>query len=428
MLGTDSEKAMKTVKPGSVQPPDAAQGHAVARQASTTVYSSSKAEERAAPPHWITQIGKLLLPLLVLISLLAALWAGLSRLGWLLPPLLPTLPLAHGPLMVGGFLGALISLERAVAVRYPWTFLAPVCSVVGALMSAAGVPAPLPALLVMFGSLILLILLIQLWRMVPALFTLTIALGGLYWWVGNLLWLLGYALPTVIYWWMAFLVLTIAGERLELSRMLRLSAFARTAFLLLVVIILAGPPLSLVNFAMGVQVLGGGVFLLALWLGYYDIARRRVRAGGQARYMALALLAGYLWLAVGGLLGVWVGGVTAGPLYDASLHAIFVGFVLSMIFAHALIIFPVLTGRVLAYTPWFYLPLGLLHASLVLRVVGNLLPYWPARLWGGLLNGLALLLFFALVASRLVSSLRGKSQKPYAAEYAQTGPRIADAP
>jgi len=51
------------------------------------------------------------------LGLLAAMWAGLVRLGWGLPALRPGLPIAHGPLMISGFLGTLISLERAVALE-----------------------------------------------------------------------------------------------------------------------------------------------------------------------------------------------------------------------------------------------------------------------------------------------------------------------
>ncbi|MCO5243594.1 MAG: hypothetical protein M9927_07165 [Anaerolineae bacterium] len=57
-------------------------------------------------------------PLVVLavVALLAAMWAGLVRMGWQLPLLRPTLPMAHGPLMVCGFLGTLVGLERAVGL------------------------------------------------------------------------------------------------------------------------------------------------------------------------------------------------------------------------------------------------------------------------------------------------------------------------
>lgn len=55
-------------------------------------------------------------PLMALgmIALLAAMLGGLFRLGWDWPPIPSTLSVAHGPLMVSGFLGTLIGLERAV--------------------------------------------------------------------------------------------------------------------------------------------------------------------------------------------------------------------------------------------------------------------------------------------------------------------------
>ena len=52
------------------------------------------------------------------------------------------------------------------------------------------------------------------------------------------------------------------------------------------------------------------------------------------RYVAVCLLAGYFWLAVGGAL------VALQVAYDAALHAIFVGFVFSMVFGHAPVILP----------------------------------------------------------------------------------------
>ncbi len=75
------------------------------------------------------------------------------------------------------------------------------------------------------------------------------------------------------------------------------------------------------------------------------------------------------------------------------LHTIFLGFVFSMIFGHALIIFPALLHVQMVYRPWLYSHLILLDLTLALRVAGDLIPYWPARMWGGLLNVLVLLLF-----------------------------------
>ena len=66
------------------------------------------------------------LPILVLglSFFVAALYGGLWRLGWPLPHA-ETLGALHGPLMISGFFGALIGLERAVALGFRWAFLTP---------------------------------------------------------------------------------------------------------------------------------------------------------------------------------------------------------------------------------------------------------------------------------------------------------------
>ena len=88
------------------------------------------------------------------------------------------------------------------------------------------------------------------------------------------------------------------------------------------------------------------------------------------------------------------------------LHAVFVGFVFAMIFAHAPIILPAILGQTTSpYQPALYVPLILLHASLLLRVVGDLMGWWTGRQWGGLLNALAVLLFLIALVRGL---LRGR--------------------
>jgi hypothetical protein len=115
------------------------------------------------------------------------------------------------------------------------------------------------------------------------------------------------------------------------------------------------------------------------------------------------MLSGYAWLMAGGLMSLIFGGVAAGPQYDAWLHAIFLGFVFSMIFGHAPIVFPSILGVPLAYDRSFYAPLILLQISLVLRVGGDLTGWWAGRQWGGLLNVVAILLFL-LNTARVVRS------------------------
>jgi hypothetical protein len=199
----------------------------------------------------------------------------------------------------------------------------------------------------------------------------------------------------------AFLVLTIAGERLELSRVLRHSRRTIAIFTDSALLFGLGVAGSLVNYDLGARLAGLGLLALAAWLLVYDIARRNLRREGLTGFIAWCLFGGYFWLAVGGGLWLVYGGVMAGPIYDAILHAIFLGFVFAMIFGHAPLIFPSILGRPMAYWPAFYLPLVALHLSLALRVAGDLLNNGALRQWGGLLNGVTLLLFLGVTGIAL---------------------------
>jgi hypothetical protein len=260
--------------------------------------------------------------MLGLLALLTALWGGLVRLGWALPLLHPLLPAVHGPLMVCGFLGTLIGVERAIALGAVWPYAAPLLTAVGTLALLTGLPAP-P--LMTLGSLGLVAIFVVITRRQWALATVTMALGALLWLVGNSYWLMGWPVARVVPWWSGFLVLTIAGEGLELSRLLRLSVLHYGLFLLAVRALLAGLLLLALGLPSGGQVTGGGMLALAWWLLQYDIARRTVWQTGLTRFIAVCLLSGYGWLGVGGVLTWCFAGILAGPYYDAMLHTVFVG-------------------------------------------------------------------------------------------------------
>jgi hypothetical protein len=342
-----------------------------------------------------------------LVALLAGLWAGLVRIGWGLPPLLQALPDAHGPLMVSGFVGTLISLERSAALGKRWTYAAPLLSGAGALILLAGLTVPLGKLSITLGSLVLVAIFVLIVNRQPALFTLTMLLGAVMWFVGNALWLAGRSIFEVVLWWAGYLVLTIAGERLELARLIRLSRNVRAIFLASVALFLAGSIIYALDRSLGVRVSGVAMIALALWLIRYDIARRTVRQSGLTRYIALSLLVGYVWLAVGGLFAVVFDRSFSNNLqYDALLHSLFLGFIISMIFGHAPIILPAVMGRGMSFRPSFYAHLLLLHLSLLLRVGGDLQNLPLVREWGGMLNVIALLLFLATTARAVVETFR----------------------
>ncbi|HVW88525.1 MAG TPA: hypothetical protein VHC01_03590, partial [Gaiellaceae bacterium] len=299
----------------------------------------------------------------------------------------------HGPLMVFGFLGTVISLERAVALRRPWGYLAPGGTVAGVALLFAGVRQGIGELVLLLAGCVLVGLFVVILRAHATPSAATLWLGAVLWVVGDALWLHGDPLVQVVPWWAGFLVLTIVGERLELAAMSRLDRPGRIAFGALTLLFLAGLVLSSTDVDDGVRVAGAAFVGFALWLARYDIARITVRRPGLPRFVALSLLPGYAWLGVGGLLWLDHGAVLAGPSHDAELHAVFLGFVFSMIFGHAPVIFPGVLGIRIPFRHVFYAHLALLHAGLVLRIAGDLSGSYDASRWGGLLNATAITLF-----------------------------------
>ncbi|RJP51605.1 MAG: hypothetical protein C4557_07685 [Anaerolineaceae bacterium] len=346
---------------------------------------------------------------LAILALLAALWAGLMRLGWRLPTLTPSLALAHGPLMISGFLGTLITLERAVALKQKWMYIPPLLAGLGGLLTLLLPSSPLGPILLTLASFGGVMILIEITRRETALHTVTMLLGALTWFAGNLLWLFGWQIFQVVFFWQGFLVLTIAGERLELSRVLRPSRQQQILFGAVIVIFLSGTITTLFNLQIGTRLNGFALLAIALWSIRNDIAWRNIRHKlPLTRYIAWCLALGFVWLGVGGGLSLGFGAQVAGPRYDAVLHVVFVGFVISMIFGHAPIIFPALLGVPINFQPVFYVQLVLLHASLALRVIGDYANLHSLRMWGGLLNEIAILLFIGLTAFSIRKSLAGK--------------------
>ena len=353
------------------------------------------------PPPWR-------LPLLMLgfLGLIVGAGAGLARLGWSVPALAGSAAALHGPLMICGFFGVVISLERAVAIGRYWAYLGPLLAGIGSAATVAGATGLAPWFF-LGGGIVLLAASLDVFRRQTALFTFTLAVGAACWPIGVGLWAAGAAVHEVVAWWLGFLILTIAGERLELSRFLPPSPFARRAFALVLAVIFAG--MLGANRPWGAPLFAAGLLALAAWLLKQDIARRTVRNKGLTRFIAVCLLSGYAWLAVGGAVllasGSWAPGTAA---YGAALHALTLGFVFSMVFGHAAIIFPAVLRVAVPYHPTFYLPLALLHLSLIVRLAGDATGRFEWTQTGGLLNAVALAAFIASTASAVVRGARSR--------------------
>lgn len=343
----------------------------------------------------------LLLP--AFMGLVTGILAGLARLGIVVPTFAGYQAGLHGAFMIGAFFGTVISLERAVAVNRPWAYLAPLLAASAGIAMLAGSDPAIGVWLLVGAGLALTVFSLNVCIKHHEVHHRIMALGAASWLLGSLVWLFTGAITLAVDWWMSFLVLTIAGERLELTRYLPVPALARRLFVALVALLMAGMTLSFWYEAAGLRLFSAALLLLAIWLLRYDIARRTVRQSGLTRYIAVCLLSGYVWLVVGAALGL-AGALEPGHAWrDAALHAIFLGFVMSMIFGHAPIILPALSQVALPYHPVLYAPLVILHLTLAGRLLGAGLGQFFLQQQSALANAIAVLLFFIVVLTRIFS-------------------------
>src|SRR5699024_11962002 len=172
----------------------------------------------------------------------------------------------------------------------------------------------------------------------PSVHNAVMAAGALCWIAAGGLWLAGWDVERFVPHLAGCLVLTIAGERLELSRLVGATGPSRAVFVAIIAVLLVGLVLAAVAPPEGIRTTGAALLALAVWLARNDVARRTVRMTGAARYMVLALLAGCVWMAVTGALWLWIGRLHGGgphQPYDAMAHALFLGRVISVTLADA---------------------------------------------------------------------------------------------
>ena len=347
-----------------------------------------------------------LAPLLIVpggLALLAGMDAALTLAGLPAPAGSPRLALLHGPLMVLGFLGTVISLERAVALRRPWGFLAPGLIGLGAVLLAL-LPDPLLGrLLLAQGFVLFVAVYVALLRrnhdLTVAVQILGTALGAC-----AALLLTRVEAAAVMPLLIAFVVLTIAAERVELAR-LAMPAGADRLLTWWAAAVASGALAAVLWPAVGWRGLGPALLGMTLWLLRHDVARRLVRSTGLPRFSAAALLLGYAWLLLAAVVMTGLGQPLEGA-YDVVVHATFLGFAMSMILAHAPVILPAVLRVRLPYTPWMWLPLVTLHLTLATRVATALtgdVTVWSGALYG---NVGAVLLFLVTAVTTAVVATR----------------------
>lgn len=327
------------------------------------------------------------------LCLLAGLDAALMLLGVPAPVRADRLPDVHGMLLVYGFVGTVVSLERAVALGHRAGFLAPGLLGAGGLLLVS--PAPLTAgrWVLLLGAVAMVGVYVPLWRrqqddaVLVQAFGAVLAAGSLALWLG------GVPVSHLLPWLAGFVVLTIAGERLELAR-IAMGPGAGARLLLLTTAVVVGVVSSLLWPEVGHPLFGLALLAMTGWLARHDVARVTIRTTGLTRFMAASMIAGYFWLAVAATTWTLAGPAYDGTGYDVVIHAVFLGFTISMIMAHAPVILPAVLRRPLPYHPALLVPAGLLQVSLLLRLwIGDGYGLDAALRTGGVLNVVALLGF-----------------------------------
>ena len=333
---------------------------------------------------------------LAITSLLTGLIAGLGRIGWD-PILLNAVP-QHGAIMVGGFLGTLITLEKIIPLKRPYLYAFPLISGMSVVLFLTGHAIHGYILLICASAGMFFVTTIYLSKN-PNLIYLLMTVGAGCWLAGNIRLATSNFYPLAIPPWMAFALFIISAERIELMKFMPVSELSKKLFASLLFAFLVCSALSFHGWG---GVLSGIMLMaIAIWLLRFDVIAISMRKSGLTKFMALALCSGYISLLITGLFLILF---NAQPFsYDVIVHTFFIGFVFSMIFAHGPVILPgVLGSSVKPFAPQLYIWLFLLHASLWLRIGSDSLGLTDVRKISGVITSLSIIGYFANVAFLLI--------------------------
>lgn len=340
-----------------------------------------------------------------LLSLLLGIVAGWQRISWGFG--VTNLAGDHGALMTGSFIGTLICLERSITHTNKWWRFLPFINGLSIILFLMHEPQAAYVLLIA-GSLGLLVLMFTYFKSSTTLSQAIMLAGAFAWLKGNLVLFNQYSYPVAVKWWMLFLLCTIFGERLELSRMLPMSLLKKVTLYIILSINMAGVLLPFHWY--GNEIFAIGLLCMSAWLFVFDMSRFAIKLPGQHRYIAIWLVMGYVWMMV---TAAWLLFWPDAPYaYDAALHSFFLGFVFSMIFGHVPIIFPgIFKINISLYHPVLCIVLTVFQLSLVFRIIGDALLHSELRKWGALINGISIVFFFGMTATIVITRLNKKEKR-----------------
>jgi len=320
--------------------------------------------------------------LLFVIPLLLALafYSALGRVGWELP--IPTVAAKHGFYMVSGLFGTLISFERTLILKNKLWLSIPllsIFSVAGVFLAYESIGFAAQA----SAALMLSVLYFVQWRRYKEVFLLVLSLSGLAWMISGVTLMAGKGFTSSSIWLILFLLYTIVAERLELSKFIATPTWAKPVLLVLFILLFAA---QAVPFHWGTSYITGVLIAATgFWLLQFDMATKNLNKSGFFYFTGSTLYSGFVWLMISGVL-------MALPLqtfyhYDAMLHAFFIGFAFSMIYAHAPIIFPALLKKQKSpFHKVLYVPVWATHL-IAFTAICRLLRQLGATQMDGLISG-----------------------------------------
>lgn len=361
------------------------------------------------------------LPIAVLLMLLA-LAAGVSKLfllhGVISQPFLATFLPVHGHLMVFGFLAILLATERYIgALAFPLNpivHVMPFLVAAGTIIQLSGLIFGVLPLTVAGATLLVAGFIIYVYAITAvgrrsaqplpfrymSLAAITLISGAI----------LSIRLSPVqnlpfMMLLLGFPILTVLGERVELTRFVAPAISAQARYGLWFV----GIAFALILFQTLSPTTATRPIMIAWILLLLAVAvpmtwgERKLMTRGEKplhRYLGIHLVAAYGWLLLGLLLllVLAIKGQTIG-LLDAAMHSLAVGFIGAMILAHAPIILPAIIGKTLREERLNTLPLWLLTVGNLLRVVSGVAGETGVRsaLPGAVSGGLTVLTVFTFV-------------------------------
>lgn len=334
-----------------------------------------------------------------MVSLVTGVLSGLQRMGWDFN--LTAVVADHGAIMIGGFIGTLITLEKIIPLKRTALYILPILSGSSVFLFFIDQPWLSVFCLILSSAGLCMVFLIYLLRERSLVYAIMLA-GALAWATGNVLLLTNGFYPVSLPWWMAFVLLVIASERLELMKFLPVSLNQKRFFVGMLALFTV--TCALTFHGIGSYLAAFSLIAIALWLMRFDVVGLNLKKQQLTRYTGVALLTGYVSLS---MCGIFILLASHKPLgYDILVHTFFLGFVLSMIFAHGPIILPGVLGiSIKPYHTTLYLWLTLLHGSWVVRVFADFTLDMVLRKYTGMASGIAIAGYFITLIFIIIRSV-----------------------